>query len=120
MPAKGQTFDAVLPNYSMISVGTHLVKDPFPGDTLQMHFALFALAIAAFWQFAHLVNRTARPAIPVQQKDRQHGGLVRMRCLDRATLGIRSGALQRFDERRQLVAERQTLPAARPSWSFRK
>ena len=115
MPAKGQTSDTVLPKlfYDLLQ-GSSRPRGPFQRETLQMMFALFALAIAAafFGSSLILLNYGRHLGLRyLQQKDAANmAGLTTVEGAVFALIGLLlaftiSGALQRFDERRQLVVQ---------------
>ena len=115
MPAKGQTSDTVL---SKLSDG--LLQGPISPkwvhsqrETLQMIFALFSLAVSAGFFAGSLVLLNYGRYLGLRYLQHQTANMAGLTTVEGAVFALIglllaftiSGALQRFDERRQLVIQ---------------
>jgi preprotein translocase subunit SecG len=116
MPAKGQIFDTVLPKlFDDLRQGSSLREVHSPARGVANDLCLFALAIAAVFFASSLIllnfGRHLGLRYLQQQKDAANmAGLATVEGAVFALIGLLlaftiSGALQRFDERRQLVVQ---------------
>jgi hypothetical protein len=117
MPAKGQTSDTVLPKlfYGLLQGFISLQEVHSQRETLQMIFALFALAIAAVFFASSLIllNYGRHLGLRYLQRQKETANMAGLATVEGAVFGLIglllaftiSGALQRFDERRQLVVQ---------------
>src|SRR5260370_32056574 len=112
MPAKGQTSDTVLTKwfYDLLQ-GSSRPRGPFQRETLQMMFALFALAIAAdfFGSSLILLNYGRHLGLRyLQQKDAANmAGLTTVEGAVFALIGLPSGSTNADN----WLSRRQTPPA---------
>ena len=111
MPAKGQMSDTVPPK---LSGGLHPQFHSQP-ETRQMVFALFSLAIAAAFFVGSLIllNFGRHLGLRYLQQQKGASSMAGLTTVEGAVFGLIglllaftiSGALQRFDDRRQLVIQ---------------
>src|SRR5260370_24509621 len=119
MPAKGQMSDTVLPHLCVglllsLTLSTHQ-EFPSQRKTWQMNFDVFELGLAAAFFVSSLILLNFGRHLGLRYLQQQKGagsmaGLTTVEGAVFALIGLLlaftiSGALQRFDERRQMVIQ---------------